>query len=58
MFRLGLLQRALAAALQAQVAVTDESSAMEWAGFTPRVIEGLASNIKITRPEDLLLLSV
>lgn len=56
MFRLGLLQRALAAALQAKVAVTDESSAMEWAGFTPRVIEGLASNIKITRPEDLLLL--
>ncbi|QEY58477.1 2-C-methyl-D-erythritol 4-phosphate cytidylyltransferase [Pseudomonas sp. C27(2019)] len=56
MFRLGLLQHALAAALQAQVAVTDESSAMEWAGFTPRVVEGLASNIKITCPEDLLLL--
>lgn len=56
MFRLGLLQDALAAALHAQIAVTDESAAMEWAGFTPRVIEGLASNIKITRPEDLLLL--
>ena len=56
MFRLGLLQDALAAALQAQVAVTDESSAMEWAGFAPRLVEGLASNIKITRPEDLLLL--
>ena len=56
MFRLGLLQDALAAALKAQVTVTDESSAMEWAGFAPRVVEGLASNIKITRPEDLLLL--
>lgn len=56
MFRLGLLQRALAAALQAQAVVTDEASAMEWAGFAPRVVEGLASNIKITRPEDLLLL--
>jgi 2-C-methyl-D-erythritol 4-phosphate cytidylyltransferase len=56
MFRLGLLQRSLADALQASVAVTDESSAMEWAGLAPRVIEGRASNIKITRPEDLQLL--
>ncbi len=56
MFRFGLLQQALADALQAGVAVTDESSAMEWAGYAPRVIEGQANNIKITRPEDLLLL--
>lgn len=56
MFKLGQLQRALADALQAEVAVTDESSAMEWAGFSPRVVEGRASNVKITRPEDLLLL--
>ena len=56
MFRLGLLQRTLADALQAGVAVTDESSALEWAGFAPRVIEGQASNIKITRPEDFQLL--
>lgn len=56
MFRLGLLQRALADALQAQVAITDESSAMEWAGLSPRIVEGCASNIKITRPEDLQLL--
>lgn len=56
MFRLGLLQRALADALQSGVAVTDESSAMEWAGLSPRIIEGRASNVKITRPEDLQLL--
>ena len=56
MFRLGLLQNALTDALQAGATVTDESSALEWAGFAPRVIEGRASNIKITRPEDLLLL--
>ncbi|HZJ94853.1 MAG TPA: 2-C-methyl-D-erythritol 4-phosphate cytidylyltransferase [Thiopseudomonas sp.] len=55
MFRLSLLQRALTDALQAQVQVTDESSALEWAGFSPRIVEGQASNIKITRPEDLLL---
>ena len=56
MFRLGQLQRALADALQANIVITDESSAMEWAGFAPRVIEGRASNIKITTPEDLLVL--
>ena len=33
--------------------VTDESSAMEMAGFTPRLVSGSDKNIKITRPEDL-----
>ncbi|HAB92645.1 MAG TPA: 2-C-methyl-D-erythritol 4-phosphate cytidylyltransferase, partial [Pseudomonas sp.] len=56
MFKLGQLQRALADALQTDVVVTDESSAMEWAGFSPQVVEGRSSNIKITRPEDLLFL--
>lgn len=53
MFRLGALRKALAAALAAGVAITDEASAMEWAGHAPRLIEGRADNIKITRPEDL-----
>lgn len=53
MFRLGPLQRAMADALVAGVAVTDEASAMEWAGHAPRLIEGRADNIKVTRPEDL-----
>lgn len=53
MFRLGPLQRAIADALVARVAVTDEASAMEWAGLAPRLIEGRADNIKVTRPEDL-----
>lgn len=53
MFRLGPLQRALADALVAGATVTDEASAMEWAGFAPRLIEGRGDNIKITRPEDL-----
>ncbi len=56
MFRFGLLRRALTDALTAGIRVTDEASAMEWAGFAPRVIEGSASNIKITRPEDMQLL--
>jgi 2-C-methyl-D-erythritol 4-phosphate cytidylyltransferase len=57
MFRLGELQRALADALLAGVAITDEASAMEWAGQSPRLIEGRSDNMKVTRPEDLLSLN-
>ncbi|WMC11125.1 2-C-methyl-D-erythritol 4-phosphate cytidylyltransferase [Oceanimonas pelagia] len=49
------LRRALANALHKGLAVTDEASAMELAGFHPRLVEGRADNIKITRPEDLAL---
>jgi 2-C-methyl-D-erythritol 4-phosphate cytidylyltransferase len=53
MFRLGALHRALADGLVSNVAITDEASAIEWAGQSPRLIEGRADNIKVTRPEDL-----
>ncbi|WP_437881479.1 2-C-methyl-D-erythritol 4-phosphate cytidylyltransferase [Pseudomonas sp. LRF_L74] len=53
MFRFAALHRALADALVAGVAVTDEASAMEWAGFAPRLVEGRSDNLKVTRPEDL-----
>ncbi|MDD3519050.1 MAG: 2-C-methyl-D-erythritol 4-phosphate cytidylyltransferase [Chromatiales bacterium] len=53
MFRYRLLDDALARALADGFLVTDEASAMEHAGFSPRLIEGRADNIKITRPEDL-----
>lgn len=53
MFRLGLLHRALAEALAAEVAITDEASAVEWLGQAPRLVEGRADNLKVTRPEDL-----
>ncbi|WP_158153562.1 2-C-methyl-D-erythritol 4-phosphate cytidylyltransferase [Pseudomonas sp.] len=53
MFRLGALHRALADSLVADVAITDEASAMEWAGQSPRLIEGRSDNLKVTRPEDL-----
>lgn len=55
MFRLGALQSALRAARAAGIAVTDDASAMEHAGFQPRLVEGHADNLKITRPEDLRL---
>ena len=57
MFRVGELQRAMADALIAGVVVTDEASAIEWSGKSPRLVEGRSDNIKVTRPEDLLSLS-
>lgn len=53
MFRFGTLHRALADALVSGVAVTDEASAIEWSGQAPRLVEGRADNLKVTRPEDL-----
>lgn len=55
MFRLGGLTRALEQALAGGFLVTDEASAVEHAGLRPRLIEGHADNIKVTRPEDLAL---
>lgn len=53
MFRLGPLRDAIVSALEDGFLVTDEASAMEHAGFAPRLVEGRADNIKVTRPEDL-----
>lgn len=53
MFRLGLLQTSLAEALAAGLTPTDEAAALEWAGYSPRLVQGRSDNIKITRPEDL-----
>jgi 2-C-methyl-D-erythritol 4-phosphate cytidylyltransferase len=55
MFRFGLLHRSLSRALDAGFLVTDEASAVEWAGHRPIMIESHADNLKITRPEDLAL---
>ena len=55
MFRYGVLRDALKGALEAGIPVTDEASAIEWAGFRPLMVEGHADNLKITRPEDLSL---
>lgn len=55
MFRFDHLRKALRDAHAAGVAVTDDASAMERAGQRPRLVEGHADNLKITRPEDLAL---
>jgi len=52
------LKNALTQALQDNLTITDESSAMEFAGYSPRLIQGHEDNIKITRPDDLALASV
>lgn len=55
MAALGVLRVALADALQRGLGVTDEASALEYAGLQPLLVEGDARNIKITRPADLAL---
>lgn len=55
MFRLGALRAALAEASAQGLQVTDDASALELTGRQPRLVEGHADNIKITRPEDLAL---
>ena len=49
------LINAISSAKLQGISITDESSAMEFAGFKPKMVEGRADNIKVTRPEDLAL---
>ena len=53
LFPFRALQEALIKAMEEGVTITDESSAMEHAGYSPRLIKGHEDNIKITRPDDL-----
>lgn len=55
MFRLGLLISSIEAAIQGGASITDEAGAMELSGHQPQMVEGDVTNIKITRPDDLLL---
>lgn len=50
MFPHGLLRQAL---LQAGTAVTDEASAVEALGLSPRLVESDLTNLKVTYPRDL-----
>lgn len=52
MFRIGPLLQALQAAGDG---VTDEASAMEAMGLSPRLVRGDARNLKVTWPEDFAL---
>jgi 2-C-methyl-D-erythritol 4-phosphate cytidylyltransferase len=52
------LKKALETAQREHLVITDESSAMELAGYSPRLVAGHEDNIKITRPDDLRLASL
>lgn len=55
MFRFQLLFTALQQALQQGLAITDEASALEAAGYHPVLVSGRRDNLKVTHPEDLSL---
>ena len=52
------LKAALEHAKANRLTVTDDSSAMEFAGYSPTLVTGREDNIKITRPDDLRLASL
>lgn len=55
MFRFYLLRDAINKALRDDVKLTDESSAVEYAGYKPKLVEGHTDNIKVTTSSDLVL---
>lgn len=55
MAKLGVLKQAIERALQDQQVITDEASALEYAGHPVQVVHGRSDNIKITYPDDLQL---
>jgi 2-C-methyl-D-erythritol 4-phosphate cytidylyltransferase len=52
-FKYDELKNALQNALASGATITDEASAIEWAGKPVRLVIGRSDNIKITTPEDL-----
>ncbi|WP_081299164.1 2-C-methyl-D-erythritol 4-phosphate cytidylyltransferase [Gilliamella sp. wkB308] len=57
LFKVGELKSCLQIALNNHVPITDEASAIEYAGGHPLLVECRRDNIKITHPEDLALAS-
>ena len=55
LFPAPLLAAALQSASEKNLAVTDEASAMELAGYKPQLVAGAQDNLKITVAEDLSL---
>jgi len=55
LFPIAILLNVLNKAMEEGVEITDEASAMEYAGYSPKLIECSADNIKVTTPTDLVL---
>jgi 2-C-methyl-D-erythritol 4-phosphate cytidylyltransferase len=54
-FKTDLLREALTFVIENKIEITDDASAVEAIGQSPRLVLGSAENIKITLPEDLIL---
>lgn len=54
-FPLALIKNCLTQALTQKAVITDEASALEYCGYHPQLLEGRADNLKVTKPEDLML---
>lgn len=55
MFQTALLQRALSGGLDG---ITDEASAVERLGFKPRLVQGDVRNLKLTLPQDEIIMQL
>lgn len=55
LFPLKELRHALLTAQKQDVVITDEASAIEFMGGHVNLVQGRASNLKVTQPEDMLL---
>jgi 2-C-methyl-D-erythritol 4-phosphate cytidylyltransferase len=58
LFPVGILAEAIDKAHKSGCELTDEASAMEFAGATPKLVMGSAANIKITHSSDLAIAEV
>ena len=56
-FRLGQLKQVLTHVSEHQLSITDEASAFEQLGFPIRLVSGSRQNIKLTYPDDAVLLT-
>lgn len=54
-FPIQLLRNCLSKALDEHAIITDEASALEYCGYQPVLVPGRSDNLKVTRPEDLVL---
>ncbi|MFY0642661.1 MAG: 2-C-methyl-D-erythritol 4-phosphate cytidylyltransferase [Bermanella sp.] len=55
---IGLLKTCIETCIKEKHNITDEASALEYCGHRPVMVAGHPSNIKVTRPDDLILAQV
>ncbi|MGP1939290.1 MAG: 2-C-methyl-D-erythritol 4-phosphate cytidylyltransferase [Arsenophonus sp. ET-DL9-MAG3] len=55
-FPLELIKNCLTQAIAKKIIITDEASAAEYCGYHPRLLKGRVDNLKVTHPEDLMLI--